>query len=205
MTVLPTVVDGLLRREGKFTRVPVTVKSADGQLVPAAIPKVIFVKGDHWYDDSGQPDPASDRGIEASIDMLQEDYPLAGIVAEGLAPYATLSASQEQALLRAVYRGIPVVKTARGDAHGLVRLNAANLFIEGNNLTATKARLLLTAAIMKLGALPHARSRASNESGARCDQKADRGVSTDFSNPLTLATAASWMTATALSVPSVAL
>jgi hypothetical protein len=156
MTVLPTTVDGLLRRGGKFTRVAVTVKSADGQLVPAAIPKVIFVKGDHWFDDSGQPDAASDRGVEASIDMLQEDYPLAGIVAEGLSPYATLSASQDQALLRAVYRGIPVVKTARGDAHGLVRLNPNNLFIEGNNLTATKARLLLTAAIMKLGALPQA-------------------------------------------------
>ena len=156
MTVLPTTVDGLLRRQGAFTRVPVTVRSADGQLVPAAIPKVIFVKGDHWYDDSGQSDAASDRGIEASIDVLQENYPLAGIVAEGLAPYATLSASQDQALLRAVYRGIPVVKTARGDAHGLVRLNPNNLFIEGNNLTATKARFLLTAAMMKLGALPHA-------------------------------------------------
>ena len=156
MTVLPTIVDGLLRRDGKVTRVPVTVKSADGQLVPAAVPKVIFVKGDHWYDDSGQLDPASDRGIEASIDILQEDYPLAGIVAEGLAPYAALSASQERALLRAVYRGIPVVKTARGDVHGLVRLNPANFFIEGNNLTSTKARLLLTAAIMKFGALPHA-------------------------------------------------
>jgi L-asparaginase len=48
------------------------------------------------------------------------------------------------------------VRTARGDAHGLVRLNPGNLFIEENNLTATKARLLLTAAIMKLGALPHA-------------------------------------------------
>jgi L-asparaginase len=81
--------------------------------------------------------------------MLQEDHPLAGIVAEGLAPYAALSGSQERALLRAAYRGIPVVKTA-------VRLNPTNLFSEGNNLTATKARFLLTAAIMKLGALPHA-------------------------------------------------
>ena len=156
MTALPMVVDGLLRRNGAFERVSVSVKGAEGELVPSAIPRVIFVKGDHWYDDSGQPDASQDRGIAASIDLLQESYPLAGIVAEGLAPYATLSASQEQALLSAVYRGIPVVKTARGDAHGLVRLNGANLFIEGNNLTATKARLLLTAAIMKLGVLPHA-------------------------------------------------
>jgi L-asparaginase len=117
---------------------------------------VIFVKGDHWYDDSGEPDRASERGLAASFDLLQEDYPLAGIVAEGLAPYGVLSASQEQALLRAAYRGVPVVKTARGDASGLVRVNPSNVFIEGNNLTATKARLLLTAAIMKLGALPHA-------------------------------------------------
>ena len=89
---------------------------------------------------------ASGRGVDrrhrlATIDTLQEKYPLAGIVAEGLAPYATLSASQDQALLRAVYRGVPVVKTARGNANGLVRVSPDNLFIEGNNLTATKARL----------------------------------------------------------------
>jgi L-asparaginase len=55
-----------------------------------------------------------------------------------------------------VLNGLPVVKTARGDASGLVKVNANNLFIEGNNLTTTKARLLLTAAIMKLGPMPHA-------------------------------------------------
>jgi hypothetical protein len=48
------------------------------------------------------------------------------------------------------------VKTARGNASGLVRVNPNNSFIEGNNLTATKARLLLTAAIMKFGMLPQA-------------------------------------------------
>jgi hypothetical protein len=64
------------------------VKTSDGQLVPAAIPKVILMKGDLWYDDSGRPDPSSEKGIAASIDMLQEKYPLAGIVAEGLAPYS---------------------------------------------------------------------------------------------------------------------
>ena len=155
IATLPVAVDGLLRRNGVATRVAVRVKTDDGGLVASSIPRVIFVKGDHWYDDSGRPDLSSEGGIAASIDMLQEKYPLAGIVAEGLAPYATLSASQQQALLRAAYRGIPVVTTARGNASGLVRVRPDNLFIEGNNLTATKARLLLTAAIMKLGALPH--------------------------------------------------
>jgi hypothetical protein len=156
IAALPAVVDGLLRRNGVATRVAVRIKSDEGALVESAIPRVIFVKGDHWYDDSGRPDLSAERGIAASIDMLQEKHPLAGIVAEGLAPYASLSASQEQALVRAVYRGVPVVRTARGNANGLVRVSPENLFIEGNNLTATKARLLLTAAIMKLGALPHA-------------------------------------------------
>lgn len=47
-----------------------------------------------------------------------------------------------------------MVKVARGDAHALVRINPNNLTIEGNNLIATKARLLLTAALMKHGPLP---------------------------------------------------
>ena len=99
---------------------------------------------------------AAREAIGSSLQTLGSVYAvlLAGIVAEGLAPYATLSASQDQALLRAVHRGVPVLKTARGNASGLVPVRPENLFIEGNNLTATKARLLLTAAIMKLGALP---------------------------------------------------
>jgi hypothetical protein len=51
---------------------------------------------------------------------------------------------------------LPVVKVARGDAHAFVNVNPNNLFIEGNNLIATKARLLLTAGLMKYGPLPHA-------------------------------------------------
>jgi L-asparaginase len=116
--------------------------------VPPAIPRVIFVKGDHWYDDSGQPDPSQERGIAAALTCCREVSTGRHCRAEGLAPYATLSVSQEQALISAVHRGIPAVKTARDDAHGPVRQNSANLFIEGNNLTATKARLQQTAAII---------------------------------------------------------
>jgi L-asparaginase len=156
ISALPFVVDGLLRQNGVYSPVRVTVKERDGTLAASAIPKVILMKGDLWFDDSGSPDPASEKGIAANVDMLQEKYPLAGIVAEGTAPFASLSRSQDQALLRAVYRGLPVVKTARGNASGLVRVNPNNPFIEGNNLTTTKARLLLMAAIMKFGMLPPA-------------------------------------------------
>jgi hypothetical protein len=149
-------IDGQLRDKGAFKTVAVDVKNAAGELLPGAIPKVTILKGDVWYDDDGGPNPANEKGILASIDLLLDKYPLAGIVGEGTAPYSSMSASQDRALEKAVLNGLPVVKTARGDASGLVTVNPNNLFIEGNNLTTTKARLLLTAAIMKLGPLPHA-------------------------------------------------
>jgi hypothetical protein len=156
VTQLPAKIDGLLRRDGVFRTVSVDIKNADSELLPAAIPKVAMVKGDVWYDDDGEPNPAGEKGIIASIDMLLEQYPLAGVIGEGTAPYSSMSPSQDKALEKAVLCGLPVVKTARGDARGLVKVNPNNLFIEANNLTTTKARLLLTAALMKLGPLPHA-------------------------------------------------
>jgi hypothetical protein len=156
VSVLPAKIDGLLRKGGAFKTVSVDIKNSAGELLETAIPKVAIVKGDVWYDDSGVPNPDGEKGIIASIDMLLEKYPLAGIVGEGTAPYSGLSKSQDLALEKAVLSGLPVAKVARGDASGLVRVNPKNLFIEGNNLVATKARLLLTAAIMKYGPMPHA-------------------------------------------------
>lgn len=155
ITVLPTKIDGLLRQNGVFKTVPVTIKDERGELIGSAIPKVAILKGDNWYDD-GLPDASAEKGIAATIAMLLEKYPLAGLVGEGLSPYATLSNSQERVLQKAALSGLPVVKVARGDAHGLVKVNPNNLFIEGNNAIATKARLLLTAALMKFGPLPPA-------------------------------------------------
>ena len=160
MTVLPAQVNGLLRKDGVFKTVPVAIKNAQGELIGDAIPKVAILKGDNWYDD-GLPDPTKEKGMQATIDMLLADYPLAGIVGEGLSPYATLSNSQERVLQRAAASGLPVVKVSRGDAHGLVNVNPNNLFIEGNNNIATKARLLLTAALMKYGSLPPAADPAN--------------------------------------------
>lgn len=155
VTLLPTTVDGVLRERGAFRTVPVTIKNPAGELLGAAIPKVAMVKGDAWYDDDVAL-PTTEKGITGPIDMLLEKHPLAGIVAEGSSPYAGLSTAQEKALELAAASGLPVVKVARGNAHALVRVSPNNLTIEGNNLIATKARLLLTAAIMKYGALPPA-------------------------------------------------
>ena len=152
---LPSTINGQVKRKGKFETVAVSIKTTEGELLPSAIPKVSLLKGDTWFDDDGGPNPSNEKGIIANIEQLLT-YPLGGLVGEGTAPYSSMSASQDRALEKAVLNGLPVVKTARGDASGLVKVNANNLFIEGNNLTTTKARLLLTGAIMKLGPMPRA-------------------------------------------------
>ncbi len=59
------------------------------------------------------------------------------------------------ALKRAILTGMPVVRVRRGNAEGFTKPPSANeLIISGSNLTATKARLLLMACLMKFGSLP---------------------------------------------------
>jgi len=82
--------------------------------------------------------------------------PLAGFVLEGFTPYGrTASIARHRLMLRAAYSGLPVVRVGRGNTEGFVPLDNP-VFIGGSNLTATKARLLLMACLMKFGALPPA-------------------------------------------------
>ena len=83
---------------------------------------------------------------------------LAGFIAEGLAPYGVLSRAPESALQIAVFSGMPVVFTGRGNAGGLTPTfyHSHSPAIAGNNLTSTKARMLLTACLLKFGSLPPA-------------------------------------------------
>ena len=60
-------------------------------------------------------------------------------------------------MLRTVHSGLPVVRVGRGNTEGFVPLHDPS-FIGGSNLTATKARLLLMACLMKFGSLPPAAS-----------------------------------------------
>jgi hypothetical protein len=155
LTSLPTIVDGVHGQSGRIEVVPVLVKDEAGDLLPDAIPAVTFVK-------SGRYQPAVGLGNEPEIELLARieknlsEAPLAGFVAEGSAPFGGLTAGIEAALLRAVCSGMPVVKVGRGNAEGMVPRNPPYLYISGSNLTANKARLLLMAAMLKLGALPPA-------------------------------------------------
>lgn len=152
LTRLPNEVAG--RLASGPTRV--AIKDAHGELLDSAIPKVTIVKDGNYNIDDYDDDPSREVDLLAQIDRNLAAHPLAGFVVEGLSPYGRLtSAVRTRVMRRAAYAGMPVVLTGRGNAEGFVPPPAAP-FIGGRNLTATKARLLLMACLMKLGSLPAA-------------------------------------------------
>src|SRR4029453_7119565 len=76
------------------------------------------------------------------------------------APFGAMSNSVDAALKRATFSGMPVVKVGRGNAAGFVDATRHPLAIAGSNHTATKARLLLMACLIKFGCLPLAANPA---------------------------------------------
>src|SRR6201982_518643 len=99
--------------------------------------------------------------------------PLAGFVVEGLTPYGRpVSPARHRLMLRAVHSGLRV---RRGNTEGFVPLDNPVL-IGGSNLTATKARLLLMARLMKFGALPPTAdpdNPTSGEAASVCEKVAE--------------------------------
>ena len=156
LSLLPESVEGVQRVDGRITRVSVRIKDPRGALLGAAIPKVTFAKHARYLPDDPSGDGAAEVDILARIDKNLRDAPLSGFVAEGTSPFGSLTNAIEAALRRATFSGIPVVKVGRGNAEGMVDPARSPLAIAGSNLTATKARLLLMACLMKLGSLPPA-------------------------------------------------
>jgi L-asparaginase len=146
-----------VRREGSLIRtVPVAIKGPEGRLFDTAIPKVAIAKDASYWDD-GPPDPEAEVDLIAMISHMLKTAPLAGFVVEGFTPYGrSASNARTRLMLRAVHSGLPVVRVGRGNTEGFVPLDNP-AFIGGSNLTATKARLLLMACLMKFGRLPAAR------------------------------------------------
>jgi hypothetical protein len=152
---LPTTVMGLQRSGGALQSVPVAVKNARGELLGEAIPQVTIVKSGNYHADHYEDEPEREVDILARLEQNLADAPLAGFVTEGLSPYGTPTANAPNtALLRAVFSGMPVVAVGRGNNEGFTA--PRDVLLGGNNLTATKARLLLMACLMKLGSLPPA-------------------------------------------------
>ncbi|HEY7940434.1 MAG TPA: hypothetical protein VID25_00695 [Candidatus Limnocylindrales bacterium] len=72
-----------------------------------------------------------------------------------------MSESVDAALRLAVFAGLPVVKTGRGNADGVGEHRYNPLAITAGNLTASKARLLLMACLLRFGSLPAAQDPAA--------------------------------------------
>jgi L-asparaginase len=153
---LPESVEGTRRVNGKLTRVAVRIKDQQGALLATAIPKVTIVKHARYLPENPSGDPAAEVDILARMEKNLCEAPLAGIVAEGSAPFASMSNAVEAALRRAALSGMPVVKVGRGNAEGMVDRARMPLAVAGSNLTATKARLLLMACLLRFGSLPPA-------------------------------------------------
>jgi L-asparaginase len=152
---LPSEVRGVRQEGSHIETVPVAIKEPDGRLLDTAIPKVAITKDASYWDD-GSPNPEAEVDLIAMIGYMLKSAPLAGFVVEGFTPYGrSASSARHQLMLRAVHSGVPVVRVGRGNTEGFVPLDNP-AFIGGSNLTATKARLLLMACLMKFGALPPA-------------------------------------------------
>jgi len=168
LSQLPSTVDGTTRTDGRVVLTVVNVKDAGGALLGSAIPKVTIVKSGRYLPDDASGDASAEVDILARLDKNLREAPLAGFVAEGSAPFGSVPNAMEAALRRAVFSGMPVVKVGRGNAEGMVDPARSPFGIAGSNLTATKARLLLMACLLKLGSLPPAADPA-NPTGAEMD------------------------------------
>jgi L-asparaginase len=155
ITKLPRTVTAVRRAGNVVELFEMAVKDDEGRMLGDAIPVVSIVKdGSYSTLDFGD-DPSAEHDLIASIEHKLSLGKLAGLVCEGLVPYGTApSTARQRLLLRASYCGLPVVNVGRGASEGFADLQKYH--VAGSNLTATKARLLLMACLLKFGSLPPA-------------------------------------------------
>lgn len=153
---LPERVAAVRRADTGVKRFEVAIKGPDGQLLDGAIPSVSIVKEGSYADEEYLTSPDDQADLTALLAHKLGLGRLASFVIEGLTPYGSMTSRvRELVMLRAVYSGLPVVRTGRGNHQGFADPHPD--FIAGSNLTSTKARMLLMACMMKLGSLPPAR------------------------------------------------
>jgi L-asparaginase len=157
ITTLPNAVKAVRNGPNRIEIADVVVKDANGELLADAIP-VVTISSDGSFSgmDYGD-DPLLERDLIASIEHKLSLGVLTGFVNQGLVPYGTTpSQARHKVLLRAAFSGIPVAKVGRGAPMGFS--DPHEFQIAATNLTATKARLLLMACLLKFGSLPPAKN-----------------------------------------------
>ena len=141
---------------GPIALVETKIREANGDLLESAIPSVAIVKDGGFFAEEYLDDPAVTADLLALVARKLGGGRLAGFVIEGTVPYGKMTSSMREAVMRkAVYSGLPVARVGRGNPEGFA--DPHPYFIAGSNLTATKARMLLMACLLKLGSLPPAK------------------------------------------------
>jgi hypothetical protein len=156
ITTLPKSVMAVKKGTNGIERVEVAVKDAKGKLLGDAIPVVtISTDGSYSGMDYGD-DPTRELDLIASIEHKLSLGMLTGFVIQGLVPYgSTPSQARHKLMIKAAFSGIPVAKVGRGAPMGFS--DPHEFQIAATNLTATKARFLLMACLLKFGSLPPAK------------------------------------------------
>ena len=157
LTKLPKSVKVVKKGAKGLEFVDVAVKDGAGKLLADAIPVVsIMTDGSYSGLEFGD-DPSLELDLIASIDHKLAMGKLAGFVIQGLVPYGSTPAqARHKLMLKAAFSGIPVAKVGRGAPEGFA--DPHEFQIAATNLTATKARFLLMACLMKFGSLPAAKN-----------------------------------------------
>jgi hypothetical protein len=136
----------------------VQVKDDQGRLLREAVPHVSFFKHGRYAATDTADSADSEVELLARIERNLASFPLAGFVVEGSTPYGSTGPAVDAALRLAAFCGMPVVRVSRDSGEGFVPRERVHLGIAGANLTATKARLLLMACLLRFGSLPPARN-----------------------------------------------
>jgi L-asparaginase len=136
----------------RSTSWPSTVFDDAGALKANAVPHVGIIKHARYMPPRGDETAEIDAMVAANLARGAAS----GFVVEGAAPYGRASPAAERALRRAAMQGMPVVMVGRGNADGFVPPGVPDFAIAGSNLTATKARLLLMACLLRFGPPPAA-------------------------------------------------
>ncbi|MEO3777602.1 asparaginase domain-containing protein [Micromonospora sp. B11E3] len=132
----------------------VQVTDSSGRLAPEVLPVVtIVVYGRYGLAGTCG---CADLGVADAVSHHVERHGLAGFVLEGIAPNGWASREVESSLSVAAYSGLPVVWCGRGRPEDPVG-RAPVPFVAGSNLSATKARMLLLACLLRFGAAPVAK------------------------------------------------
>jgi hypothetical protein len=156
LTTLPTSVKGARRGANGIELVDVAVKDSAGKLLADAIAVVSIIKDGSYSGIDFGDDPELEVDIIASIQHKLAMGRLAGFIVEGLVPYGAMpSQARHKLMVRAAFSGIPVAKVGRNAPEGFV--DPHEFEIAASNLTATKARLLLMACLLKFGSFPPAK------------------------------------------------